>query len=116
MAETNRKVVTVTNCTFSHSIPNTPITKCPKSSSFLQRIPIPRVTSPKWKIGVPAPIYDGTLTLNQEAITLLSGFASRQIKMAGDVVQHLPTNTISNELQMIGESLQEPEEYSPLLK
>ena len=56
------------------------------------------------------------LTPNQEAITLLSGFAFGQIKMAGDVVQHFPTNTISNKLQMIGESLQELEEHSLLLK
>ena len=83
---------------------------------FLQRTPIPRVISPKWKTGVPTPINDGTLTPNQEAIMLLSGFASGQIKMAGDVVQHLLTNTISNELQMIGELLQELEEHSPLLK
>ena len=68
MAEINRRVIEVTNCSFSRSAPNTPITKCPKSGSFLQRTPVPMITSPTWKTGLPTPINDGTLTPNQEAI------------------------------------------------
>ena len=116
MAETKGKVIKVANCTFSCSTPNTPITKCPKFSSFLQRTPVPKVTSPIWKIGVSTRINDDTLTPNQEAITLLSGFATGQIKMSGDVVQHLLTNTTQDELQTIGESLQELENHSPTIK
>ena len=91
---------------------NTAITKCSKSNSFSPRTSVPRVTSPTWKIGVPTLVNDGTLSPNQEAITLLFGFASGKIKMAGDVVQHLLTNN-PIWLPLIRESLQELDRESP---
>ena len=87
MAERNRKVVRV-DCTLSHSAPDTPITK--QSKSFLQKTPITAVSSPKWKSGLPSPINNKSVTPNQEAISLLTGFATSHVRMVGDVMQHLP--------------------------
>ena len=107
LAET-REVIDVASSNISHSAPNTPITKHTKT--FLDQTPIPKVESPKWKAGVPTPTNDGVLTPNQEALNLLTGFATGSIRMKDDVVQHLPAvqgNT------SIGESLQELPWYSP---
>ena len=85
MEPDNRKVVNV-NCQISSSLPNTPITK--KDMSFLDKTPISKTSSPGWKTGVPTPMNEGTLSLNQEAFSLLAGFVSGSVRMVGEV-QHL---------------------------
>ena len=81
----------------STSVPNTPVTKTEFSKSFLKKTPIPRVT--KWIKGVLTPIQKGNMSPNQQAFSLIKGFASDEITMAGDKICHLPAipddNTIS---------------------
>ena len=59
---------------------------------------------------MPTPILDGTVTPNQEALDLLSGFALGSVKMDGDIVQHLP---VVQGNQSTGESLSELPWYLP---
>ena len=86
MAEKNRKV--------SHSVPSSPVTSI---KLFMPKTPIPtlkrkeKLKSPKFVKGVPTPIKEGRLTPNSEAFSLLSGFATGNIKMGGDEVLHLPS-------------------------
>ena len=81
----------------STSIPNSPITKTEFSQMFLGNTMIPGVT--KWIKGVLTPIQEGDMSPNQQAFSLIMGFASGEITMAGDKICHLPTipdgNTIS---------------------
>ena len=67
---------------------------------LLKNTPIPRVT--KWIKGVPTPIQEGDMSPNQQAFSLIKGFASGEITIAGDEICHLPTipddNTISESL------------------
>ena len=56
---------------------------------------------------------EGTLSLNQEAFSLLAGFASGNVRMVGDVVQHLP---IVQGNKSISEKLSEVLWYSPTSK
>ena len=108
MMDNLREVVDVVSSNVSCSAPDTPITRHPKS--FLNKTLIPRVDAFKWKQGVPTPIIEGSLTLNQEAFGLLAGFATGSIRMRGDVVQHLPTVQGN---KSIGDNLQEIPWYFP---
>ena len=78
-------------------VPNTPVTKTEFCKSFLKNTPIPRVT--KWIKGVLTPIQEGNMSPNQQEFSLIKGFASGEITLAGDEIHHLPTiphdNTIS---------------------
>ena len=82
------------------SVPNTPVTKTEFSKSFLNKTPIPKVM--KWIKGVPTPIQEGNMSPNQQAFSLIKGFASGEITMARDEICHLPAipddNTISMSL------------------
>ena len=80
---------------------------------FLDKTPIPKVDTIKWKQGVPTPINEGSLTPNQEALGLLTGFTSGSVRMKGDIVQHL---SIVQGNKSIGDSLQEIPWYSPKRK
>ena len=82
------------------SVPNTPVTEF--SKSFLKKTPIPRVT--KWIKGVLTPIQEGNMSSNQQAFSLIKGFASGEITMAGDEICHLPAIPDDN---MISASLNE---------
>ena len=86
----------------STSIPNSPVTKTEFSRMFLGNTPIPRVT--KWIKGVPTPIQEGDMSPNQQVFSLIKGFASGGITMAGDEIHHLSTIPDGN---MISESLNE---------
>ena len=86
----------------STSVPNSPVTKTEFSKMFLRNTPIPRVT--KWIKGVLTPIQEGDMSPNQQAFSLIKGFASDEITMAGDEIHHLPTIPDGN---MISESLNE---------
>ena len=90
MSQSQRKVVTTSSSEISHSFPCSPIVR--PSKQFLQRTPIPNFDSPKWKDGIPTPIHDGDLTPNQEALGLLTGFATGQVRMSGNSMEHLPTS------------------------
>ena len=56
-----------------NSVPNTPTTKMEFSKSFLKKTPVPKVT--KWVKGVPTPIQEGNMSPNQQAFSLIKGFA-----------------------------------------
>ena len=85
-------------------MPNSPVTKDSISKEFLCNTPIPNLDTREWKKGVPTPINEGTLSPNQEALGLLAGFASGNVRMQGDVVQHPP---VVQGNSTIGDSLQE---------
>ena len=97
MANQKRKV--------SRSVPNSPVISV---DTFLAKTPIPTLKkkrqsiTPKFVKGVPTPIQKGNLTPNSEAFSLLSGFATGNVKMEGDEVQHLPT--ICQSLETIWET------------
>ena len=84
----------------STSIPNSPVTKTEFSRTFLGNTLIPGVI--KWIKGVLTPIQEGDMSPNQQAFSLITGFTSGEITMAGDKICHLPTipdsNTISESL------------------
>ena len=40
---------------------------------------------------VPTPVIQGSMSPNEQAITLLAGFASGSVTMVGDMVKHIPT-------------------------
>ena len=107
MAELQQEIVHVklNVSKVSNSVPNTPITNAGASNNqFLQNTPIPKIRSLKWVKRPPTPIKDGTLSPNQQALRLLSGFATGQVTMAGDGIQHLPS---MSEDQSIADSLRE---------
>ena len=108
MPDKNRKVVTVDNSCVSHSAPMTPITKSTKT--FLQRTQVIKIKSPELKMGIPIPIKEGSQTPNQQALELLAGFATGNVRMKGHDIQHLPTVT---EVKSIDNTLQELSWDSP---
>ena len=89
MSQSERKVVTSSSSEISCSLPCSPIGR--PSKNFLQRTPILNFDFPKWKDGIPTPIQDGNLTPNEEALGLLTGFATGQVRMSGNSIEHLPT-------------------------
>ena len=95
MADEKRKVV--------HSVPSSPVDSI---KLFLSKTPIPtlnRITkSPEFVKGVPTPVQEGQMTPNTEALNLLSSFATGQIIMKDDEVQHIPS--ISQSLGTIWET------------
>ena len=50
-----------------------------KTCLLLTKPPFQKQASPSWRVGVPTPLNEGSLTPNQEAIGLLAGFASGSI-------------------------------------
>ena len=49
----------------------------------------------QWKPGISTPIKHGIVSPNTGAIGLLTGFATGQVSMEGDVVKHLPSTSES---------------------
>ena len=49
------------------------------------------VTENIWVEGVPMPVVQGSMSPNEQAITLLAGFASSSVTMDGDSIKHLPS-------------------------
>ena len=88
MSQNQRKVVTSSSLKISHSLPCSPTVH--PSNDFLQKTSILNFDSPKWKEGFPIPIHDGDLMPNQEALGLLTGFATGQVRMSGNSIEHLP--------------------------
>ena len=95
MADEKRKVV--------RSVPSSPVDSI---KLFLNRTPIPTLKrvakSPEFVTGVPTPVQEGQMTPNTEALNLLTGFATGQIIMKDDEVQHIPS--ISQSLGTIWET------------
>ena len=95
MADKKRKVV----C----SVPSSPVDSI---KLFLSRTPIPTlkqiVKSPQFVKGVPTLVQEGKMTPNTEALSLLTGFATGNVTMKGDEVQHIPS--ISQSLGTIWET------------
>ena len=84
MADRKRKVV--------RSVPSSPIDSI---QSFLSKAPIPTLKriakSPEFVKGAPTPVQEGQMTPNTEALSLLTGFATGQVTMKGDEIQHIPS-------------------------
>ena len=59
--------------------------------SFLSKTLIPKITENTWVQGAQIPVIQGSMSPNEQAITLLDGFASGNAKMDGDSVKHIPT-------------------------
>ena len=95
MADEKRKVV--------HSVPSSPVDSI---KLFLSKTPIPTLKriakSPEFVKGAPTPVQEGQMTPNTEALGLLTGFATGQVTMKGDEVQHIPS--ISQSLGTIWET------------
>ena len=95
MADKKRKVV--------RSVPSSPIDSI---KLFLSKTPIPtlkRIAKFLEFVKVaPTPVHEGQMTPNTEALSLLTGFATGQVMMKGDEVQHIPS--ISQSLGTIWET------------
>ena len=95
MADEKRKVV--------RSVPSSPVDSI---KLFLSKTPIPTLKriakSPEFVKGAPTPVQEGQMTPNTEALSLLTGFATGQVTMKGDEVQHIPS--ISQSLGTIWET------------
>ena len=79
------------NLNISHSVPCSPVDKTVTKPDFLSKTPIPRITENIWIQGASTPVVHGSMSPNEQAITLLAGFASGSIKMDGNSLKHLPT-------------------------
>ena len=88
----------------SRSVPSSPVTGNVPIKLFLDKTPIPSIQKEptKWVQGAPTPIQEGQMTPNTEALNLLTGFATGQIIMKDDEVQHIPS--ISQSLGTIWET------------
>ena len=95
MAEEKREVV--------HSVPSSPVDSI---KLFLSKTPIPTLKriakSQEFVKGAPTPVQEGQMTPNTEALSLLTGFATGQVIMKGDEVQHIPS--ISQSLGTVWET------------
>ena len=58
---------------------------------FLSKTPICKTTESTCVQGFPTPVVQGSMSPNEQAITLLAGFASGNIKMEGVSIKHVPT-------------------------
>ena len=58
----------------------------------MDKTPIPSIQKEptQWVQGAPTPIQEGQTTPNTESLNLLTGFATGQIAMKDDEVQHIP--------------------------
>ena len=75
----------------SHSVPCSPVVRIVTKPDFLSKTPIPRITENTWVQGAPTPVAQGSMSPNEQAMTLLAGFASGSVKMDGNSLKHLPT-------------------------
>ena len=77
----------------SRSVPSLPVTGNVPIKLFLDKTPIPSIQKEptQWVQGAPTPIQEGQMTPNTEALNLLTGFATGQIIMKDDEVQHIPS-------------------------
>ena len=64
-----------------HSVPCSPVVKDVTKSEFLSKTPILKITESTWVQGVPTHVIQGSMSPNEQAITLLAGFASGNVKM-----------------------------------
>ena len=52
---------------------------------------MPKISENVWVHGSPMPVVQGSMSPNEQAITLLAGFASGSVTMDGESVKHLPS-------------------------
>ena len=57
--------------------------------------PIPKITKSTWVQGAPTPVAQGSMSPNEQAMTLLAGFASGSVEF-GDSLKHLPTILVTS--------------------
>ena len=87
----------------SHSVLCSPVVKNVAQFEFLSKTPIPKVTENAWVEGVPTPILQGSMSPNEQAMTLLVGFASGSVTMEGDSIKHLPSIPDKSIMQTLNE-------------
>ena len=75
----------------SCSVPCSPVVKDVITPHFLSKTPIPKITKYTWVQGAPTPVAQGSMSPNEQVMTLLAGFASSSVKMDGNSLEHLPT-------------------------
>ena len=86
-----------------HSVPCSPVVKNVAQFEFLSKTPIPEVTGNAWVEGAPMLILHGSMSPNEQAVTLLAGFASGSVTMEGDSIKHLPTAPDRSIMQTLDE-------------
>ena len=67
------------------------------------KTPIPKVTKNAWVKGAPTSILQGSMSPNEQAVTLLAGFASGSVTMERDSIKHLPTIPDKSIIQTLNE-------------
>ena len=85
------------------SVPCSPVVKNVAQFKFLSKTPIPKVTENAWVKGAPTPILQGSMSPNEQAMSLLAGFASGSVTMEGDSIKHLPTIPDKSIMQTLNE-------------
>ena len=91
----------------SHSVPCSPVVQNVAQFEFLSKTPVPKVTENAWVEGAPMPILQGSMSPNEQEITLLAGFASGSVTMKGNSINIFPPFLI-NRLCKPLMKLQEP--------
>ena len=87
----------------SHSVLCSPVAKDVVKSEFLLKTPVPKVTEHSWVQGVPTPVIQGSMSPNEQALTLLAGFTSGNVTMDWASVKHLPSNPEKSITQTLNE-------------
>ena len=92
----------------SHSVQCIPVVQNVAQFDFLSKTLVPKVTEHAWVEGAPMPILQGSMSPNEQAITLLAGFASGSVTMEGNSIKHLPSIPDKSIMQTLEESLGNP--------
>ena len=87
----------------SHSVSCLPVVENVTKSSFLSQTPIPKIVDKAWVQGAPTPIAMGSLSPNEQAATLLAGFASGKVTMERESIKHLPSTPVKTISQTLSE-------------
>ena len=87
----------------SCSVPCSPVVQNVAQFEFLSKTPVPKVTENAWVERAPTPILQGSMSRNEQAITLLAGFASGSVTMEGNSIKHLPSIPDKSIMQTLDE-------------
>ena len=103
----------------SHSVLCSPVVKNVAQFEFLSKTPIPKVSDNAWVEGAPMLILHGSMSPNEQAMTLLVGFASGSVTTEGDSIKHLPTAPDKSIMQILddiwGTLTQENNDYKNII-
>ena len=87
----------------SHSVQCIPVVQNVAQFDFLSKTLVLKVTEYAWVEGAPMPILQGSMSPNEQAITLLAGFASGSVTMEGNSIKHLPSIPDKSIMQTLDE-------------